>query len=131
MKYQYETATGTVEIEVSKEWAAKLKALDREENANNKMETRRHLSLNTTDGSWLACEDEQMEKLFQTEKSKKERLHDAIDQLKPAQKEIILMVYFKGKTQEEIAEILGITQGAVSQRLTTAEKNLKKLFEKT
>ena len=130
MIYKYKTATGVVEIDVPEEWYEELRNLDRKEYNNYRKESKKYTSLDD-DGVWSACEDEDIEQLFENKKSKEERLHEAIDKLKPAQKEIIMMSYFEGKTQEEIAEILGITQGAVSQRLTTAEKNLKKLFEKT
>ena len=130
MIYKYKTATGVVEIDVSEELYEELRKLDRMEVNNYRKESKKHISFDD-DGVWAAYEDESIEQLFESEKSKEERLHEAIDKLKPAQKEIIMMSYFEGKTQQEIAEILGITQGAVSQRLTTAEKNLKKLFEKT
>lgn len=130
MIYKYKTATGVVEIDVSEELYEELRKLDRMEVNNYRKESKKHISFDD-EGVWAAYEDESIEQLFESEKSKEERLHEAIDKLKPAQKEIIMMSYFEGKTQEEIAEILGITQGAVSQRLTTAEKNLKKLFEKT
>lgn len=130
MIYKYKTATGVVEIDVSEELYEELRKLDRMEVNNYRKESKKHISFDD-EGVWAAYEDESIEQLFEGEKSKEERLHKAIDKLKPAQKEIIMMSYFEGKTQEEIAEILGITQGAVSQRLTTAEKNLKKLFEKT
>lgn len=129
MIYKYKTATGVVEIDVSEELYEELRKLDRMEVNNYRKESKKHISFDD-EGVWAAYEDESIEQLFESEKSKEERLHEAIDKLKPAQKEIIMMSYFEGKTQEEIAEILGITQGAVSQRLTTAEKNLKKLFEK-
>lgn len=132
MIYKYKTATGPVEIDVSEEWVEKLQELDRKEQANDKMESRRHLSLDTNEGSWLFCEDEGLNALFcEKVKSNKERLHEAMNKLKSAQKEIIMMSYFEGKTQEEIAVLLGITQQAVSLRIMTAEKNLKKFFEKT
>lgn len=130
MIYKYKTATGVVEIDVSEELYEELRKLDRMEVNNYRKESKKHISFDD-EGVWAAYEDESIEQLFESEKSKEERLHEAIDKLKPAQKEIIMMSYFEGKTQEEIAEILGITQGAVSQRLTTVEKNLKKLFEKT
>ncbi len=132
MVYKYETATGTVEIEVTEEWAEKLKALDRKEHANDKTESRRHLSLDTSEGSWLTCEDEKLKEfLYGKQKSNKERLYEALDMLKPEQRKVIDLFYFESKTQEEIASIIGIDQSCVSRRIQTAEKNLKKFFEKT
>lgn len=131
MIYRYETATGPVEIDVSKEWVEKLQELDRAEQANDKMESRRHLSLDTNEGSWLFCEDEGLkELLFENVKSNKERLYEALYMLKPAQREVIDLFYFEGKKQEEIALLLGISQSGVAHKLERAEKNLKKFFEK-
>ena len=129
-KYYYKTATEVVEIEVSEEWYEKLRQLDREGFNNYRNESMKHLSLNE-EGPWATYEDNNIEELFQDGKSEEERLHEAIDRLKPAQKEILLMFYFEGKKQEEIAILLGISQQAVSQRIMTAEKNLKKFFKKT
>jgi len=130
MIYKYKTATGVVEIDVSEEWYEELRKLDRMEVNNYRKESKKHISFDD-EGVWAAYEDESIEQLFESEKSKEERLHEAIDKLKPAQKEIIMMSYFEGKTQEEIASIIGIDQSCVSRRIQTAEKNLKKFFEKT
>ncbi len=129
MKYQYETATGTVEIEVSSEWLEELKNYDREERNNNQKHAR-HQSHLRIEGEWLAVEDEKIEALFK-EKTDTEKLHEALDMLKPSQREIIDLFYFEGKKQEEIASMLGINQCNVCRRIQTAEKNLKKFFEKT
>jgi RNA polymerase sigma factor (sigma-70 family) len=61
----------------------------------------------------------------------KMKLPKALEQLKPAQRNIIQLYYFKRLSQNEISKILGISQGAVSQRLAVAEKNLKKFLQKT
>lgn len=129
MIYKYKTATGVVEIDVTEEWYEKLRKLDREEINNYRKESKKHISLDD-EGEWAAYEDETIEQLFENEKSKEERLHEAIDKLKPAQKEIIMMSYFEGKTQEEIASILGVSQPAIAKRLRFAKKNLKKFFKK-
>lgn len=42
-------------------------------------------------------------------------IQDAIDNLKEKEKQIILLRYYKGKTQTEIAKIMGITQVQVSR----------------
>ena len=48
-KYRYGFADGTEEIEISEEWAAVLREMDREEEANRKKQTRRHISLDAVD----------------------------------------------------------------------------------
>ena len=56
------------------------------------------------------------------------RLYAAMGKLTERQKEIIELYYFKGMTQQEIAEELGIGQRAVSHSLEGALKKLKKVF---
>lgn len=56
------------------------------------------------------------------------RLYAAIGKLTERQREIIELYYFKGMTQQEIAEELGITQVAVTQCMSRAIKTLKKKF---
>lgn len=133
MKYNYKFATGTETIEVNEKWAEILNELDNEDFNNWHKETRRSESLNEI-GSWIKdprCEIETMFKeptLCETMLSK---LPKALEMMKPSQRKIIAYYYFDHKNQTEIATVLGITQGAVSQRLATAEKNLKEILQKT
>lgn len=56
-------------------------------------------------------------------------LHEAIGQLKPEFREIILMKHFQEMTYEEIAQALGIPIGTVMSRLFHARRGLAKLME--
>lgn len=56
------------------------------------------------------------------------RLYAAMGKLTERQREIIELYYFKGMTQQEIADELGIGQRAVSHSLEGALKKLKKVF---
>lgn len=56
------------------------------------------------------------------------RLYAAMGKLTERQKEIIELYYFKGMTQQEIAEELGICQQSVNRIMTQAIKKLKKVF---
>lgn len=58
------------------------------------------------------------------------RLHKAIDSLTPRQKEMVIMVYFQGKSQDEVAEHYGITKSAVSHAMERIYATLKKYLEK-
>lgn len=68
------------------------------------------------------------------EKAEKElfnaRLHKAIDSLTARQKEMVIMVYFQGKSQDEVAEHYGITKSAVSHAMERIYASLKKYLEK-
>ena len=54
----------------------------------------------------------------------------AIERLNPRQRWIVDQLYYKGKTQAEIARELGITKSAVTQQVTYIKNTLKKFFEK-
>lgn len=60
--------------------------------------------------------------------STQERLHKAILQLTPRQQEIVRLLYFEGKTEQEIADEYGITQQAVHNALKKILSRLKKIF---
>lgn len=66
----------------------------------------------------------------ETTKEEYAELHKAIRQLTPRQQEIVKMIYFEGKTQKEVAKVLGITQGAVSLALAKSIAQLKFLIKK-
>ena len=66
----------------------------------------------------------------QTIKEEYAELHKVIRQLTSRQQEIVNMIYFEGKTQKEVAKVLGITQGAVSLALAKSIAQLKFLKKK-
>ena len=46
------------------------------------------------------------------------------------QKQIITLIYFEGKTQKEVAEILHKEKSTISRNLEAAHKKIKKFFTK-
>lgn len=132
MKYEYKTATGIIVVEITEDWCEVLKELDRKEQNNEHKETRRHSTLNNgiDDYEWLAVDDEDLADLFR-EPTIKEKLNSALEQLNEQQKALINALFYKNKTQVEYAAELGVTQGAISQRLAVIIKKLKKLLEKS
>lgn len=56
------------------------------------------------------------------------RLYAAMGKLTERQREVIELYYFKGMTQQEIAEELGIRQQSVNDFMRQATKKLKKVF---
>lgn len=57
-------------------------------------------------------------------------IEDAIEQLIPNQKEVIIRQYFRGQTQKQIAEELGTTEGAIKMRRDRAIRNLRKIISR-
>lgn len=130
MKITYKFVTGEVaEVEVSEEIGAVIVDLDRLEYNNDHKETRRHYSLEgkVYEGMDYAVEDPGLEALF-ADPTDEERLHAAIRQLSPDQKEMVRAIYFENMSVNDYAARMGVTQSAISHRLQTVKKKLKKLL---
>lgn len=57
------------------------------------------------------------------------QVHAAIRQLKPRDREVIVLRYLEEQSPEEIAATLGITRGAVDVRLLRAKERLEKILK--
>ena len=130
MKITYRFVTGEVTvIDVPDEIGAVIVDLDRQEYNNNHKETRRHYSLEgkVYEGMDYAVEDPGLDALF-AGPTGEERLHAAIRQLSPDQKEMVRAIYFENMSVNDYAARMGVTQSAISHRLQTVKKKLKKLL---
>ena len=129
MKIKYQYANGDFnEIEVSEELGAVMVDLDRLQYNNNQSETRRHRSLDWLMGLGLEFSDD-------TEVSDEveinadiDNLRRAIAQLKPKQQEMIKAIFFEGVSVNDYAFQENVDHSAISHRLITVYKKLKKLF---
>ena len=130
MKITYKFVTGEVaEVEVSEEIGAVIVDLDRQEYNNDHKETRRHYSLEgkVYEGMDYAVEDSGLEALF-AGPTDEERLHAAIRQLSHDQQEMVQAIFFENVSVNDYAARMGVTQSAISHRLQTVKKKLKKLL---
>lgn len=130
MKITYKFVTGEVaEVEVSEEIGAVIVDLDRQEYNNDHKETRRHYSLEgkVYEGTDYAVEDSGLEALF-AGPTDEERLHVAIRQLSHDQQEMVRAIFFENVSVNDYAARMGVTQSAISHRLQTVKKKLKKLL---
>lgn len=65
------------------------------------------------------------------EKSERAKaLRDGLRKLTKKQRQVVILTYYKGLTQEQIAGMMGISQASVSVTLKRGEKNLKNILEK-
>ncbi len=129
--YRYHFSNGeTISIDVSDDWGEILIDLDRLEYNNDHKETRRHYSLEgkVYEGKDYAVEDPGLEALF-AGPTNEERLRDAIQKLAPDQQAMIRAIYFDGVSVNDYAARMGVTQPAISHRLQTVRKKLKKLLD--
>ena len=76
-----------------------------------------------------SAEEDYIEREEREERSAK--LHRAIAQLTERQREMVTMVYFENRTQDEVAAHFGITKQAVSNAMSRIYAALRKNLEKT
>ena len=55
-------------------------------------------------------------------------LHEKIDKLSLQEQFIIKSIYFDDMKQKDVAEILGVTKGALSQRLNTILRKMRNMY---
>ena len=128
--YRYHFSNGeTISVEIPDDWGEILIDMDRQEYNNNHKETRRHYSLEgkVYEGMDYAVEDSGLEALF-AGPTDEERLRAAIQKLAPDQQAMIRAIYFNGISVNDYAARMGVTQSAISHRLQTVKKKLKKLL---
>lgn len=129
--YRYHFSNGeTISIDVSDDWGEILIDLDRLEYNNDHKETRRHYSLEgkVYEGKDYAVEDPGLEALF-AGPTDEERLRTAIQKLDLDQQAMIRAIYFENVSVNDYAARMGVTQSAISHRLQTVRKKLKKLLD--
>ena len=128
--YRYHFSNGeTISVEIPDDWGEILIDMDRQEYNNNHKETRRHYSLEgkVYEGMDYAAEDSGLEALF-AGPTDEERLRAAIQKLAPDQQAMIRAIYFNGISVNDYAARMGVTQSAISHRLQTVKKKLKKFL---
>lgn len=131
MQYTYKFVNGEkINVEVSEEMLAVLQDEDRIENNNEQKNSRRagrfvRLDAPGPDGKGMEITDPKT--LEPTEGEK--RLEVAISQLPDHQRRLLRAIYFDGVSIVEYARWEGVSQPAVSQRLQSVRKKLKKILE--
>jgi RNA polymerase sigma factor (sigma-70 family) len=129
MKYIYQNATGTTEIEVDEEYYDLLIAMDREEYNSDRKHSRRYpVSLEDCEyeGEWFADGTDILGDLI--EKESYSRLRGALEQLTPEQQSLIERVYFRNETNVKIAAEQGVSEAAIRERLRWIYKKLKNIL---
>ncbi len=147
MKISYTSVTGQIhEIEVTDDWGAIVLDLDRQEKNQNRKETRRHTALDSYD--YIDTDADSNPRLSRDAfeyrnhicansaeivadlecKYTRQHIREAVAMLKPAQRDLITAIYFNGVPVHDYAKREGVDHSAISHRLQTAYKHLKKLL---
>ena len=126
MKYTYHFLNGeSQEIEVTEALYMTLTDADRLEYNNDHANTRRHISMDMAESDeGMQFADPASLPMSETD----ERVQMALEHLRPDQQRLIHAVYFDGMSVNDFADIEGVTKSAISHRLSTAEKNLRKIL---
>ncbi len=129
MKVRYEFVTGEkTEFDVSEELGAEITVIEKSENRRERIETRRHHSLNHMDYEGAIFADN-IDIGNDVEKNLDHALlHNAMDHLLPHQKDLVFKVFYEGETIESIARKEGVSGQAISNRLAKALAKMKKRF---
>lgn len=116
-------------VEIGKEVAEELTKAQRDENNSNRYKRKNSISLDLLDyeGDVFATYDNYQK---DEDPTPIEKVEIVLKHMKPKQAELIKMTYLKGLTHREIAIKQGVSRQAIQQRVCTAEKSFKKIFEK-
>lgn len=129
-KYTYYFNDGTKSIvEVPNELYDILIAFDDEELNNNRRNTRRHSSLEGLAENGIEIADKNSDAC---EQCKNKELTDKIDaiiaSLTPSQRELFEAIFYDKQKVIDIAEKQGVSQQAITDRLTRIQKKFVKLL---
>lgn len=138
MKIKYTFVTGeTVEIELDKKWQGIFAELNSREQAVNKKETRRHVTLDVlgTEGKWL--EDSQydpaeiIEDEIRRDERKKiyEELRKEWAKLTEAQRKLMTEIYTENLSVNEYAKREGVDHSAISHRIERIKRKLERALK--
>ena len=130
MKIRYEFTNGEIsEIEVDESLGELLVELDRQEYNNDHKETRRHTSLDGMEyeGALFAAPDDPAAEVLRREDAA--RLLRAMEALTPAQRELVLKVYFEGRSYASIAREEKVDESAIRDRIRRIHKKMKNFLE--
>ena len=127
IKYKFADGT-TSTVEVSDELHAVHLEITQQEKRNHWKETRRHTSLYYFTDMGIDFEDKHTESPLDgyIRKENIASIRKAISMLTPKRQELIYNVFFLGKTFRAIAKEKGLSKSAISQRMKTIRKRLKK-----
>ena len=101
--------------------------LSQQEKRNHWKETRRHTSLYYLMENGIDFEDKRIDIFAEiVRKENAERVHRALLTLSDKRRDLVRKVYYEEMSYRAIAEQIGVTHTAISQRMKTIRKRLQK-----
>lgn len=122
--------TGIKEIMVTEAKGKEIIELNRIEYNDNHRETRRHVSLEAYDPYGALVKDDADPLQEVINKEEMDQLHQSISQLTPAQRKLLMKKFWYGMKQIDIAKDEGVSKMAITKRLQTIKRRLKKILQK-
>lgn len=130
MKIRYEFATGEVsEIEVSEELGRLIEEMTHQAALRDRAETRRHVSLDKLLEAGLPLADDNCVETLAERAIDHAALLHAMEQLLPQQKELLLKVYFEGRSYADVARDEGVDRSAIRKRMLRIFDKIRKNME--
>ena len=128
---KYKFVDGTIKtIAVEDKFYEEYKKLETETKSLERKETRRHISMNVFEEKGIEFKDESsdLENSLIDEENKNQVL-EAIKKLNSKQQNLILEVFYKGKTLSEIAQANRVSKSAITQQLQVTLRKLKEILK--
>ena len=122
--------TGIKEITVTEAKGKEIIELNRIEYNDNHRETRRHVSLEAYDPYGALVKDDADPLQEVINKEEMDQLHQSVSQLTPAQRQLLMKKFWDGMKQIDIAKEEGVSKMAITKRLQTIKRRLKKILQK-
>lgn len=114
-------------VEVEDEFALTYNSMEKRDALDERRETRRHQSLNASIDNGFDFPDKTVNIEEDAIKAEQDsELHKAIARLEPQQQELIKKIYFEERSITSYAKELGVSQQAISDRLSKIIKKIKK-----
>lgn len=122
--------TGIKEITVTEAKGKEIIELNRIEYNDNHRETRHHVSLEAYDPYGALVKDNADPLQEVINKEEMDQLHQSISQLTPAQRKLLMKKFWDGMKQIDIAKDEGVSKMAITKRMQTIKRRLKKILQK-
>ena len=129
MHIKLHQSTGIKEITVTEAKGKEIIELNRIEYNDNHRETRRHVSLEAYDPYGALVKDDADPLQEVINKEEMDQLHQSISQLTTAQQKLLMNKFWDGMKQIDIAKDEGVSKMAITKRLQTIKRRLKKILQ--